>query len=77
MPRVTRKVTARNEMVCRNLNDLIAAMKVIEGLPDDTDISFEIEAPAGPLVHQSKGVLKLFDQVPVTIVWETALEVSD
>lgn len=77
MPRVNRKVTARNEMLCQSLNDLIAAMKIIEDLPNDTDISFEIEAPAGPLVHQSKGMLKLFDQIPVTIVWETIIEVPD
>jgi hypothetical protein len=77
MPRISRKVTARNEMICKNLNDLIAAIRIIEGLPDDTEISFEIDAPAGPIVHQSKGTLKLFDQVPVTIVWETTIDVQD
>ena len=77
MPRINRKVTARNEMICHSLNDLIAAMNIIENLPPETEISFEIEAPAGPLVHQSKGILKLFDQIPVVIVWETEVEVKD
>lgn len=77
MPHIARRVTARNEMTCKNLNDLIAALQVIETLPSDTDISFEIEAPSGPLVHQSKGIIKLFDQIPVTISWETVIEVPD
>jgi hypothetical protein len=74
MPKITRKVTVRNEMFCRSLSDLFAAMRTIEELPADTDVSFEIEAPSGPVVHQSRGVLKLFDQIPVTIVWETEVE---
>jgi hypothetical protein len=74
MPRINRKVTVRNEMVCHSLSDLFAAMRTLEELPSDTDISFEIEAPSGPVVHQSRGILKLFDQIPVTIVWETEVE---
>jgi hypothetical protein len=64
-------------MICCSINDLIAAVHVIENLPPETEISFEIEAPAGPLVHQSKGILKLFDQLPVTIAWETEVEAKD